>query len=62
MVWLAKKGKHMIDYQFDKEELIFAYDQVFKFNTSTYWDEKQLKKMDLNLKIKKYLTDIKRLS
>ena len=49
VIWLGETGKHIIDYYFDKGELIFAFDQKFNYNISMYWNEKKIK--DNGLKI-----------
>ena len=39
VVWLGETGKHLIEYYFRDGQLIFAFDQDFKYNRPIYWDK-----------------------
>ena len=43
VVWLGETGKNQIEYYFNDEKLIFAFDQDFDYNRPIYWDEEKAK-------------------
>jgi len=45
VVWLGETVKHSIGYYFDNDQLIFAFDQHFKYNRPIYWDKKKAAEM-----------------
>lgn len=40
VVWFGETGKKMIEYYFDNDKLIFAFEQAFKYNRPIYWTKK----------------------
>ena len=39
IVWLGETGKNMMDYYFDKGQLIFAFEQYIQYNRPIFWNE-----------------------
>lgn len=48
VIWLGETGKRIVEYYFDNGELIFAFNQEFRYNRPIYWDEQKAKEFGDN--------------